>query len=779
MRKLKPNSKWIVWCMFGFMGGCQQMDPAMEFMHDADTGPSESEVSTISQVAQASVSVCREDDAGNIGIVEIPQSDLETALESGDWLPLTVYPDGDGDGAGANGSGETACEVSAGFVDISGDCNDADARLTPFDEDDDGVSTCDGDCDDTNSSVYPGAPELCDGIDNNCDGDTEDELGDMDFDQIINCEDPDADGDQIAAADGDCNDLDPTIHPYATETCNGLDDDCDGEIDDVINTDLNEDADGDGFGAPYTFYTGCETAPAGYVSNHDDCDDTEPTTNPAAEELCDGIDNNCNGAVDDGLSDMDYDGTPDCRDDDVDGDQITAADGDCDDSDPTIHPYASETCNCIDDNCDGVVDDAFQPDWHPDNDGDGYGNPSLAYIGCDLPPPGYVKNGDDCWDGSADFRPGAEEICDGYDNDCDGVVDDLPGGHGGTSPCTDDDGDGASEQEGDCDDRDPALNLDDADLDGYTSCDGDCDDQDASLNLDDRDEDGFTNCDGDCDDQDASTHPGAPERCDGIDNNCDGSIAEESGDVDADGLANCDDPDADGDQIAAADGDCNDLDAAIHPFATEICDGRDNDCDGIADNAVNSNLHLDADADGYGLPYTYYVGCESNPVGYADNFDDCDDADPNIHPDARELCDAIDNDCDGAIDDGLDDMDYDGTPDCRDSDADGDQITSDEGDCNDLNPQIHPQASEVCNCLDDNCDGTIDDVFQGDLHPDNDGDGFGNPSLAYIGCETDPEGYVRNGDDCWDGSDAVYPGAVEVCDGLDNDCNGITDDGCQ
>ena len=163
------------------------------------------------------------------------------------------------------------------------------------DVDGDGFTIAGGDCNDSNPSIYPGAPEVCsDGIDQDCDGMTD--------------EGCDADGDGFTVATGDCNDSNSSIYPGALEICNGLDDDCDGHVDEGLFQTWYRDADTDSFGNPSVSTIAC-AQPTGYVSNNDDCDDTNNTIYTGAPELCDGLDNNCDAVID-----------PDC---DNDGDGLT------------------------------------------------------------------------------------------------------------------------------------------------------------------------------------------------------------------------------------------------------------------------------------------------------------------------------------------------------------------------------------------------------------------------------------------------------------------------
>jgi len=261
----------------------------------------------------------------------------------------------------------------------------------------------------------------------------------------------------------------------------------------------------------------------------------------------------------------------------------------------------------------------------------------------------------------------------------------------------------------------------------------------------------------------------------------------------------CEDPGG----VSAQGGDCDDSSPEVHPAASEICNGIDDDCDGALDDddasldtSTTTTWYVDEDGDGYGVDSEVSSGC-TQPPSTADNTDDCDDSRAEVNPAATEICDddRTDEDCSGLADDedpGLDtstatawypDADGDGyettTPDLACLEP-GEGTTSEVGtDCDDADPDVHPDATEICNGVDDDCDGDLDDDDPSldtstttTWYVDEDGDGYGVEGEASSGCSP-PASTADNTDDCDDADDSIYLGAQETCeDGIDSNCDG-------
>ena len=194
-----------------------------------------------------------------------------------------------------------------------------------------------------------------------------------------------ATGDSYVDNGDDCDDSDDDVWSGATEYCDGIDNNCSGDESDALDAETwYADFDGDGYGDLNNPITACDQ-PSNYVSNTDDCNDSEALAYTGAVEVCDGVDNDCNGVYDDGFTNSDYypdadgDGYGDpngvahnlCVQVDVYVENIDV----CDDPDNRIYTGAAEVCDGVDNDCDGNTDDGFvTTDYYPDADGDGYGN---------------------------------------------------------------------------------------------------------------------------------------------------------------------------------------------------------------------------------------------------------------------------------------------------------------------------------------------------------------------------------------------------------------------
>ena len=762
--------------------------------------------------------------------------------------------------------------------------NDEDGDGDECDPDDDNDGATDAvDCAPFNAAISPTAPEICDGLDNNCNAVVDEGFADADGDKLADCLDSDDDNDGVDD-EADCAPQNPAVYPGATELCNGVDENCNGLVDEGFpDSDENGtadcvDNDNDGDGVPDEL-DNCPLVPNPNQANADkdltgdacdtdddndgsfddaDCAPLNAAIHPAAAEVCDGVDNNCSEVVDDGFPDTDEDGDADCIDTDDDGDLVPDEQDNCplvanpdqassdsdllgdacdtdDDNDkspdesdcqplnPAIFPGAVELCDGVDNNCDEQTDEGFADSdgngiadcVSDDDDGDGMpdaidncpqvANPAQANSDSDLQ--GDACDSDDDNDGVPDVadckptnpkvKPGALEVCDGIDNNCDEVADEgFPDANGdGVADCVseDDDGDGFPDNLDNCPKvANPTQANSDNDLLG-DACDAD-DDNDGVIDEE------------DCQPTNALISPDKPELCDGTDNNCNGLFDEGFPNTDGDADADCVDADDDDDGV---------LDVADNCPLVKNTSQDNSDSDLLGD-----ACDPDDDNDGSLDP------------------DDCAKANPAIFPGAPELCNGIDDDCNGKLDDGFDDTDGDGKSDCIDPDDDDDGVPDafdncplvvnpvqqnsdtdllgdlcdpdddndgalDFDDCAPTNPAIYPFAEELCDGIDNNCDDGADEGY-GDtdkdgvpdcLDPDDDDDGFldvqdncpivVNPDQAntdgdLVGnaCDEDDDNDLfSDPDDCAPLDASISPAAMEICDGVDNNCDTSIDEG--
>ena len=180
--------------------------------------------------------------------------------------------------------------------------------------------------------------------------------------------------------------------------------------------------------------------------------------------------------------------------------------------------------------------------------------------------------------------------------------------------------------------------------------------------------------------------------------------------------------------------------------------------------APTFTYYADVDNDTYGDASASILSCSASaPSGYVVDATDCNDANPSINPGASEVCNSIDDNCDGLTDEGFD--------------LDGDTYTTCEGDCDDNNAAVYPGATEVCNNIDDDCNTLVDDGLTFvTYYADVDGDTYGDASSSVSTCNGAPVGYVSGNTDCDDNNAAVNPAATEVCNSIDDDCDGLTDE---
>ena len=235
--------------------------------------------------------------------------------------------------------------------------------------------------------------------------------------------------------------------------------------------------------------------------------------------------------------------------------------------------------------------------------------------------------------------------------------------------------------------------------------------------------------------------------------------------------------------------DCDDMDPNVNPGMPETCDGIDNNCDGQNNEGLTYyTYYLDSDNDGYGdLAISLDTCIVNDPVGYVSNSMDCNDADPNVNPSMSEICDGIDNNCDGRNNEGLTYYTY-----YFDSDGDGfgdlafpmDTCIANSPagyvdnfeDCNDALAEINPSIPEICDAIDNNCDGRADEGLpKNRYYLDSDNDGFGDPDMYVDTCiMVPPTGFVVDFSDCDDTTAGINPDQTDIPDNnIDEDCSGF------
>lgn len=787
------------------------------------------------------------------------------------------YLDADSDTFGNLFVNVQACSLPAGYVSNNQDCNDNNTSVNPFSNEvcnnaddncngqiDEGVLNTyyfdnDGDtfgnstiiilacaqpigyvsngndCNDNQASINPATSELCNLIDDNCNNQTDEGVqqlfyADADVDTygnplstVLACTPPAG----YVTNNLDCNDNNPNIYPAAIETCNNLDDNCNGLTDEGVQVLFYADQDGDGFGGLTPTTLAC-SVPAGFSDNSNDCNDINASIFPGSIELCNLIDDNCNTIIDEGVLNTYYL--------DADGDSFgtnaittqscslpsgySSNNLDCNDSDAGTQPAAAEICNLADENCNGQIDEGVQLTFYADNDNDNYGNPGVFTMACSQPN-GFVLNSSDCNDNNAGFNPSISEICNLQDENCNGVIDegvqlefyadsdlDTYGSPSNTIlACTLPVGYVTNAT--DCDDSDASVQPGATEV--CNSIDDNCNnqvDENIQFNIyfEDADGDsfgdptstisfctlpfGYVSNNTDCDDNNSLISPLGTEVCNLLDDNCNGSVDEGVQtifylDFDNDGFGNgnsttlaCSQPLG----YSSNSIDCNDNSAVAYPGANELCNLQDDDCDLLVDENANSTFYLDMDSDGFGNIDITTTGC-TPPPGYVINSADCNDASFITNPLAFELCNTIDDNCNTLIDEGVQLAFY--------LDADGDTFggniyvigctapsgfVSNNADCNDASIFINPMTPEVCNSIDDNCNIQIDEGVLTTYYPDFDNDGFGNTNLFVQACAP-PIGFVVFGGDCNDTTALIGPAMPELCNQLDDNCNGQIDEG--
>lgn len=678
----------------------------------------------------------------------------------------TFYADTDADGFGDLNSTIQACDAPAGYVSNSTDCDDTNPLLNP------------------NTIWYLDA-----------DNDT---FGDL-TNPFTGCTPPT--NATYVLNSTDCDDTNPNFNAVTTWYL---------------------DSDSDGFGNLSMTTQNCGQ-PVGYVADSTDCDDSNNQINPNATEVFDGVDNNCDSVIDEGFTfttyyeDLDNDGfgsSISIQSVTNPGAGYSLVSGDCDDNNNLINPNAIEICDGIDNNCDLNIDENLPTfTYYLDADNDGFGDLNFTIIDCSVPV-GYSTNSLDCDDTNSLINPGATDIPgNGIDEDCDGVDAPVEAAQLGlyeftqASACpvlantvtlqpTNANFSIYSNQGGTCT---PAANVfnnnnwsvgSTVNLNNYNEFSIQAD-QCFVLSLTKL---AFTHKV-----SNVNTIPTWHLRSN-VDNYA-SDIASDSitsnvilvdtvllgltfsninqvtfrfyitgisttgatwrnDNVGLWGSINTVQP-----QTFYADTDNDGFgDLAVDSLSCLIPVGfvlDSTDCND-ADSLINPTTvwFLDADLDTFGDATNSVVSC-TQPIGYVFNNTDCNDNDNQI---TGAIMYYVDADGDGFGDDAT------GVEQC----SQPQNTVTISGDCDDTNDQIYPGAIEICDGIDNNCTGGIDEGLTFITYfTDADNDGFGIGTGESL-CSNPGTGFAVVGGDCNDNNDQIYPGAIEILDNsIDENCDGV------
>ncbi|MBN2694846.1 hypothetical protein JXR93_09310 [bacterium] len=492
------------------------------------------------------------------------------------------------------------CQIENPTCGRNSHCEDVDGVATCVCDENWWGENCDYLCQLSNDGI-----EICDGKDNDCDGVVDiGNLGASCFDGLGECR---RDGVFVCGENGDiiCS-VQADLTQKTDEICDGKDNDCDGEIDENVIITYYQDSDDDNYGNLNVTTQAC-SKPDGYVLNSSDCDDNDNSRFPENPEICDGKDNNCDNQIDNGLVgeltteqrgvclnarktcqgssgwvDV-YDGVVshyedvterscDGRDNNCDGEidnglvgeLTTEQRGVCLNARKTCqgnlgwvdvyegvvsnYENSSETsCDGLDNDCDGEIDENLKTVYYQDSDSDNYGKTDVTTLACSKPD-GYAVVGNDCDDYDNKRFPENPEICDGKDNNCDNQIDNGLVGELTTN------------QKGVC-------------LNARKTCQGSSGWVDLYVGVV------------------ANYEDGSETSCDNLDNDCDNFIDENLkttyyldsdsdnyGDLDTTTQA-CSKPDG----YVENGNDCDDDDNQKFPNNPEVCDSKDNDCNSQID----------------------------------------------------------------------------------------------------------------------------------------------------------------------------------------------------